>query len=151
MSSYKPFEYQISKVKKETCNQIKKHVSQFSDAEFHVLNALINGICGSKLQITPHAKSHIPFINQSIVQQTLNCCDVIEFNITNNSPRILVRSRKQLNVIIDDNLDIAHVCMVIDIRNLKVICTYANTCSDNHSSLNWDRYDASLNILQYAM
>lgn len=151
MSAYKPFEYQINKVKKETPNQVKKHVSQFSETEFHILHAFVNGICGSKLQITPHAKSHISFINQSIVQQTLDDCELIEFNITNQNPRLLIRSRKQLNVVIDGNLDIAHVCMVIDIKNLRVITSYANTCSDNHQTLNWDRYDPDLDILKYAM
>lgn len=151
MPNYEPFEYQIHKVKKETKNQIKKHVSQFSDTEFHVLNAFVNGICDSKIQITNHAHNHISFINQSIVQQTLDDCDIIEFNITHENPRLLVRSRKQLNVIIDENLDIAHVCMVIDIKNLSVVTSYVNTCSDNHQTLNWDRYDATLDILKYAM
>lgn len=148
----KPFEYKFEKVVKETKNQTKKHVSQFNDAEFHVLHAVVNGICGSALEITKHARNHIPFLNQSIVQQTLEDCNIVEFNITEEKPRLLVRSRRQLNVVVDGNLDIAHVCMVIDIKDLKVIASYANLCSDTHEkTLNWDRYDPNLDILRYAM
>jgi hypothetical protein len=151
MSQYKPFEYEIKRIKKETKNQTKKHYSHFSDTEFHVLSAFINGIADSKVKILNHARNHIPFLNQSIVNQTLDNCQIIEFNVTNNSPRILVRSKKQLNIIVDGNLELAHVCIVIDIKKLEVITSYLNCSFDNHSSLNLDRYDATLDILKYAM
>lgn len=145
-----PIELKIEKIVKETPNQIKKHISQFTETEFHVLNAFVNEICGSKVLLTSHSKTKIPFLNQEIVDETLADCDVIEFNVTNSRPRLLVRSNKQLAVIVEGEHTQANVCIVIDMWNLAVVTSYLNKCDDFHKQLVQSRYDENLDVIKYA-
>ena len=151
MSRITPFEYAIERKVKVTENQIKKHAIQMTAEEKQLLSVLVSSLRGANFRITNHAKTHIPFLNNSLVKQTLENCDVIEFNVTNNSSRVLVRSRKQLNIIVGDNYELANVCLVIGIADCTVITAYANVKGDSHDTLNLDRYTADLDIIKYAM
>lgn len=143
--------YQFDHRVKTTNNQIKKHISQMTAQESTILHTLISNLDSHEMRITNHAKNHISFINRSIVSQTLQAFDVIEFNVTNNKPRVLIRSRKQLNIVTERGMDKANICLVISIEENSVITAYVNCTNDNHKSIDMSRYDESINIIKYAM
>lgn len=146
-----PFTYQFERKVKTSTDQIKKHCSQMNTTEVAILTALVNSLDVNHLRITNHAREHIPFLNKSIVSQTLKSFDVIEFNLTNGNPRVLIRSKKQLNIIVDDNMDVANVCIVIGVKEMIIITAYLNCTDDVHSTLHMDRYDSTINIVEIAM
>lgn len=143
--------YQFDHRVKRTENQIKKHECQMTEAEKLILSTLVSSLDAYSLSITSHARNHISFLNKSIVSQTLQSFDVIEFNITNNKPRVLIRSRKQLNIITERGMDRANICLVIGIEDNMVITGYINCTNDNHKTLDMSRYDESIDIIKYAM
>lgn len=145
-----PFTYQFERKVKTSSNQVKKHCTQMNTTEISILTALVNSLDVNHLRITSHAREHIPFLNKSIVSQTLKSFDVIEFNLTNGNPRVLIRSKKQLNIIVDDNMDIANVCIVIGVKEMSIVTAYLNCVGDNHTHLHTDRYDSSINIVEIA-
>lgn len=145
------FNYRIERKIKVTQNQRKKHCSDFSDKEYHLLSAIVHCLQYESLTISNHARQHIPFLNSSIIQQTIENCEIIEFNLTEEKPRLLVRSRDELVVLVDGIKESTHVCIVVDILSNKVITSYLNRSSDFHSGLRADRYESDLDIIKYAM
>ena len=144
-------EYKFDRRVKTTKNQTKKHVSQFTSQEHFILSTLISTIDAKQVNITNHAKNHIPFLSRSIIAQTIAAFDVIEFNITNESPRVLIRSKKQLNIIAEQGYERANVCIVISISDMSVVTAYLNCIGDSHDTLDMNRYDSTIDIVKHAM
>jgi len=150
----KIIEYQFKKEVKQTKNQIKKHYTQFSELEKMLLKLHIDSIPKNEIKIIKHAKNHMDFLNNSIINQVLEKYEIIEFNV-NFKPertdcRVLIRSVKTLNIKENGTVNKANVCIVLDVRTGEVITAYANYKDDNHSNINMNRYDESINIIKYA-
>lgn len=150
MKQIKPFEYAFERVSKRTPNQVKKHYTQFNQKENIILSTFVSSLNAENIRFTHHSREHIPFINHNILKQIIGNCEVVEFNVTNNRPRLLLRSNKQLNIIVNDNYELAHVCVVIGIKDNVLVSAYVNCVNDKHETLNMDRYTENLDIIKFA-
>lgn len=145
-------EYQFDYRVKQTKSQTKKHYKQFTPDEKSILASVVKSIRShsDNLQLSNHTKNHIPFFSLKLASQVLESCYIIEFNLTvkhgTESPRVLLRSKKVLPIIVDGKVENANVCMVLDIKSNQIITAYLNTCSDKHSTIHMDRYTDDLDI-----
>lgn len=142
------FDYRV----KQTTNQTKKHFSQLDKEERQLLASIVKSIRtqSNNLHLSNHTKNHIPFFSLKLASQVLESCYIIEFNLTTKqgieSPRVLLRSKKVLPIIVEGKVENANVCMVVDIKSNQIITAYLNTCTDKHTTLNLDRYTDDLDI-----
>ena len=154
MRSIQPVDYKFDRKVKESQYQIKKHYSMFNPTESALLNCCVHNLAKNHLLITDHAKDHIKDFTHSMAKSTLLDCNVIEFNVNmkfNLECRVLVRGNKTLPIRTENGIENGNVCMVIDIKESKLISAYINRSDDLHSTLRSDRYNKDLNIIKYAM
>ena len=154
MRHIQPVDYKFDRKVKETSNQQKKHFSSFTETESALLKCCVSNIAKNHLLITDHAKEHIKDFTHSMAKATLLDCNVIEFNVSqkfNLECRVLVRGNKTIPIKTENGIEHGNVCMVIDIKESKLISAYVNRVGDLHSTLRNDRYNKSLNIIKFAM
>lgn len=152
--SVQPVDYKFERKVKESKNQQKKHFQQFSETEHALLNCCVHNLAKNHLLITDHAKDHIKDFSHSMAKSTLLDCNVIEFNVNmkfNLECRVLVRGNKTISIRTENGIEQGNVCMVIDIKESKLVSAYINRVDDLHSTLRSDRYNKDLNIIKYAM
>ena len=138
---------------KITPNQIKKHVSQLTPNELSLLQIIVSNLQSQQLYLSKHAYSHIPNLTLDEVYYTLSDCSIIEFNITNgDSPRLLVRANNPTHCHIKNGVEIDYdLCCVIDLSTHVVVSCWLNQSIDTHSTLMYDRYDSSINVVEIAL
>lgn len=157
-------EYEINKRIKSTKGQAKKHFLQFTDREEELIEEVIERLSHETLHISNHARAEFPLINDKIIRQVLNSNHVIEFNVTNGKPRLVLRSTQVLKTKVhesnvngksksgfENRISIckSNVCLVIDISNRTVVTCWLNPVSDCHSTIHMDRYTEKINIEKY--
>lgn len=141
---------------KKTNNQIKKHVSQMSFIELNnIINFFKNGTTKHDITLSNHLKEKI--MNNEVVLNTLMLANIfdnlnqsiIEYNVTNDKPRLLLRSLAQENILIDNQHQNTNLCIVVDLLNFRIITAYHNLVNDFHSEIDYDRYDENMKIQPY--
>lgn len=141
---------------KKTNNQIKKHISQMSFIELNnIVNFFKNETIKHDITLSNHLKEKI--MNNEVVLNTpmlANIFDnvnqsIIEYNVTNDKPRLLLRSLAQENILIDNQYQNTNLCIVIDLLNFSIITAYHNLANDYHSEIDYDRYDENMKIQPY--
>jgi hypothetical protein len=154
MRHIQPVDYKFEKVVKPTDFQIKKYYTMFSPTEKALLECCVSNMSKNHLLILDHARTHIPSLTHSIAKETLMDCNVIEFNINQKNGlecRVLVRGNKIVPIKTDRGIENGNICMVVDIKNNKLVSAYINGQFDSHKNLDMGRYNESLNIIKYAM
>ena len=145
----------VGKIKK-TDNQVKKHISQMSFSELHnVVNFFKNYTAKNDITLTNHLKNKI--INGEVVLNTnmlANIMDnvsqsIVEYNVTDDKPRLLLRSLKQEIILIDDKYQNTNLCIVVDLLTFKIITAYHNLADDNHDDFDLSRYDENMKVQPY--
>lgn len=141
---------------KKTVGQRKKHVSMMSKAE---INYLSNRVCllQNKWSLTEHVRFngrlfHLAHIEE-LMKEDLRL-SLIEFNEKTTygvkSRRVLLRSQFAVPTLLQINgiseWMFSNLCLVMDIDTGDIITMYWNRVSDNHSTINMERYDQTLNI-----
>ena len=139
---------------KTTYNQKKKHYTQFSEEEFNYLENKIKNITTvypswhlvEKEDILVKRKDILKVLKDSNIKEL-----IIEYNVTGNKPkkdkRVLLRSRDEYLVESNEGTVKCNLCFVISILKNEIITAYYNNINDNHSSINWERYDKNLKIV----
>lgn len=142
----------VGRVKK-TDNQVKKHVSQMSFSELNnVVNFFKDYTTKNDVTLSNHLKDKI--INSEVVLNTnmlANIMDnvsqsIVEYNVTNNKPRLLLRSLKQEMILIDNKYQNTNLCIVVNLLNFNIITAYHNLADDNHDDFDLNRYDENMKI-----
>ena len=150
-----PVKYKFEPTVKHTDSQIKKHMSQFSETESILLSICVDNIKNNYITVSDHAKTHIPFLNHHFVRDFVSACDIIEFNVTKRRDeeqcRVLVRSHKTFPIRNERGVDDGNVCLVIDLKSCTVVSSYVNYSTDTHRNLDMNRYDESLNVVEFAL
>lgn len=134
-----------------TPNQIKKHASQFTTTEAHILRSVVESFKHQELHITNHARQHVYDLDHSDVMAVINDCSIIEFNCTGSDCRVLLRCNHATHVYVDNGVEVDYtLCIVLSIKSGRVISAYCNQTDDSHDTLCTDRYDSSLDIMKIA-
>lgn len=141
---------------KKTNNQTKKHISQMSLIELNsIVEFFKNETTKHDITLSNHLKEKI--MNNEVVLNTPmleNIFDsfnnsIIEYNVTNDRPRLLLRSLTQENILIDDQYQNTNLCIVIDLLSFRIITAYHNLANDYHSEIDYNRYDENMKIQPY--
>lgn len=146
----------------KTEGQIKKHAMQMDDIEKQIIT---NRIC--KLVTQPlcldkhlHYRKYIRFKKQDFIRILLkpNVKDlIVEYNCVNQDDyqdyRVLIRDNEEIPVYIKNvktkkaAWKLCNLCFVYSLKTNRVITAYWNLASDNHQNINWNRYDANLQVI----
>lgn len=153
--------YNKGKIKR-TSNQVKKHVSQMNDEEKCFL---VEALKKSSLNLTftNHFYSNGVDCKEEDVIALLSRENlkelIVEYNETIREgvkdSRVLVRDTEVKEVLfrVDDKnkkefKQQGNLCVVVSILTGNVITAYWNIATDKHTTLNWNRYNADLEILR---
>lgn len=129
---------------KTTSGQIKKHYTQFTKSE---LEAVITELKRCKgITLSKHARKS--YLNKTHIIQTLRNFNIIEYNYNTFSgeSRALLRGRDSFTL--DDGLKY-NLCAVVSITNKVIVTIYYNLSTDNHSNIDYHRYNRHFNILTH--
>ena len=88
---------------------------------------------------TPMLANIFGSVNQSI----------IEYNVTNGTPRLLLRSLSQENIMIDNKYQYTNLCIVIDLLSFRIVTAYHNLVNDFHDDIDYNRYDENMKVQPY--
>lgn len=141
---------------KKTNNQIKKHVSQMSFIELNnVMNFFKNETVKHDITLSNHLKDKV--MNGEVVLNTpilANIFDnvnqsIVEYNVTNDKPRLLLRSSSQENIMIDDKYQYTNLCVVIDLLSFGIVTAYHNLANDYHAEIDYNRYNENMKVQPY--
>jgi len=141
---------------KKTNNQIKKHVSQMSFIELnHIVSFFKNETAKHDITLSYHLRDKV--MNGEVVLNTpmlANIFDninqsIIEYNVTNGTPRLLLRSLSQENIMIDNQYQNTNLCIVIDLLSFRIVTAYHNLANDFHDDIDYNRYDENMKVQPY--
>ena len=141
---------------KKTNNQIKKHVSQMSFIELnHIVSFFKNETAKHDITLSYHLRDKV--MNGEVVLNTpmlANIFDnvnqsIIEYNVTNGTPRLLLRSLSQENIMIDNQYQNTNLCIVIDLLSFRIITAYHNLANDFHDEIDYNIYDENMKVQPY--
>lgn len=137
----------------KTEGQQKKHITQMTMAE---INKIVNFFKEHTLKQRPSVSRHL---NEKL---TARACVIpkellrdirqhpketlVEYNNTNGEPRALFRSKKSVTIKRNGRVISAQLCLVISLRDNKVITAYENETNDGHESCDYRRYNENLRI-----
>lgn len=154
---YKCQEFQIG-FDRRTPSQIKKHFVQMKDYEKEYVKKAVKNINIKRLVISPHLyekmeREGITF-DLEVIYDTIRKFnvneDLIEVNRNNdNSTRILIKSRKNLDVNVNGRMEKCKLCFVINLANNHIVTTYYNNLQNVKRIPNLTKYDKNLNIVKY--
>ena len=65
---------------------------------------------------------------------------VIEVNVTGDNIRYLLRGTDSFYCKLSGKVQRVNLCIVVSTYNQLIVTAYLNTCSDNHSTLDRERY-----------
>ena len=137
---------------KRTDGQTKKHYSQMTATEINFLKKELKEINVHNCKVSSHLvrkfKTELK-IELLELARTIKSNDslIIEYNTVRNDKRILIRSKKEYNVILDGRKQLANICLVISIIENKIVTAYYNSSNDNHNHINMTRYNQNLKII----
>lgn len=140
-----------------TDGQRKKHVSQMSDYELQRLCRKIKPV--KRISASRHLKqkvenNEVSFTYKMVwdVINNIHKTHIIEYNRTSfkgvQESRVLLRTQKSFPVEIGGKGEVrCNLCFVLSLDSGRLITAYWNEVSDNHKSINTDRYDETLVIV----
>lgn len=70
----------------------------------------------------------------------LNHYKVIEVNVTGDDIRYLLRGTDSFYCKLSGKIQWVNLCLVVSTRSRLIVTAYLNTCADNHSTLDRERY-----------
>lgn len=138
-------------------NQVKKHGSQLQPYEVRRIQYRIRHI--PDLFITPHVLNKIQndglsFKPEMIVAvlKAVTGTNIIEYNQTKRygttDHRVLLRSTETYPVgIATKGCVPCQLCFVLSLDTGAIRTVYWNDATDTHTTMNWNRYDATLNVV----
>lgn len=136
-----------------TQGQVKKHFTQFKAVEKAFLFKTLKLV--KRVKLSNHLKHKDIAIDKNIITQVLKtgAYSIIEYNertYTNGtSKRALIRVKESQDVLLKDKgLTPCNLCFVIDIHTGVIVTAYYNEVDDNHSTINYNRYDEDLKIVK---
>lgn len=118
----------------------KKHVTDFTKDEKKYIIHMINEIKEPKIRIHALGRMLQKRISSDKVYDVFNNYEIIEYNKTCGEHRVLLRGLKTHGT--------RNISISVDLLNKEVVTAYSNCQSDNHSSLNQDKYIRKLNIIR---
>ena len=140
----------------ETNNQHKKHVKQMSEADRDVIVEFMhNHTLKQKMSYTGHLKAKIANGDVKIKKGQIRSIfsnlngSIIEYNVTNNSPRVILRSLSTTEEVVHNRLQNVQLCVIIDLLTLTFVSAYYNLEGDTHSSIDYTRYDKDMVVDPY--
>lgn len=136
---------------KETQHQTKKHVKQMSESDRDTIVLFMHThTLKQKMSYTEHLKGKIANGDVRITKgQIRNIFDnlkdsIIEYNVTCNQPRVILRSSTSVEEVIHNRLQKVQLCVIIDLLTLTFISAYYNVEGDTHTSIDYSRYDKDM-------
>ena len=154
-------EYFVGKIK-ETEGQVKKHCSQMSQREkeyllIKIFESQVSGLTFGKHALEKITEETSPKEILSIISK-ISTSNIVEYNEVARDgeidKRVLIRDNESKNVVFATSEDLkntivakANLCVVISIKNDRIITCYWNKENDCHKSIHMDRYDKNLKII----
>lgn len=134
---------QISKTK----GQEKKHYTQFKKNEKIYLTSMVS--ITKDIKLSKHAKKKDITINLDEIEEILKTKEfmIIEYNRTNGDERVLLRSNKKFETRVNGKKVMCNLCFVLSFRYKIIVTAYYNSTKDNHSSIDYHRYNKNLKII----
>lgn len=141
---------------KRTHNQFKKHRVQMTDKEINYLSRQLCNI--KKVRFCQHALCKAMYFDKSeIVHYILTnkdfTADIVEYNATllkgdKWQKRVLLRLPQEHTVMVNNRaVKKCSLCVVIEYQRGAIVTAYYNNTDDKHTTLDLDRYCASLKII----
>lgn len=120
---------------------MKKHVRQMTSREKQLLYSLVRSI--KNWSFTDYAFKRVDerLISKTDIIKAIKNGYLIEYHYKNKDHRVLMRGSH----LIEHKFV---VCVVVSITKRKVITVYVNEHNDNHYTLDWSKYDKSIDILK---
>ena len=81
----------------------------------------------------------LPYRELKAITQ-LNHYKVIEVNVTGDNLRYLLRGTDSFYCKLSGKVQRVNLCIVVSTRNQLIVTAYLNTCTDNHGTLDRERY-----------
>jgi len=92
------------------------------------------------LQNKIHQKRvYVPYKALKAITQR-NHYKVIEINVTGDDIRYLLRGTDSFYCKVSGKIQRVNLCIVVSTRNQLIVTAYLNTCTDNHTTLDRERY-----------
>jgi len=92
------------------------------------------------LQCKIHARRvYVPYKALKAITQR-NHYKVIEINVTGDDIRYLLRGTDSFYCKVSGKIQRVNLCIVVSTRNQLIVTAYLNTCTDNHTTLDRERY-----------
>jgi len=144
-----------------TENQIKKHREQMTLKELDLIRKIWLEIPPETLQYSSHYISKMGTAANDLIDKLYKEGlqeNIIEVNLTlyhhNYELRVLLRSLNPVLIKMKDcrtekwSIETCNLCVVLSLTHHKVITAYWNKINDSHNSIDWTRYNQTLNIEQ---
>jgi hypothetical protein len=140
---------------KRTNNQVKKHVEQMIPKEINYLSKKLKKLKGKELIFSGHLKKKNISFDKKYIEEIINSEKIeemiIEYNVTYRNGmsdhRVVLRDKRKKKVKINNKeLCFANLCIVLSLDRNNIITAYWNKADDNHSSINWNRYNPYLAV-----
>lgn len=147
---------------RKTKHQQKKHISQMTPEEIKVIKKIVFrslNANNNRIKISTHVidkmidkrtdyevravRTMLEHLDQHLIEyshKTKNRVNVYK-------RRILLRSSEEFDVFLDDVVQPANLCVVLDIDTCTVITTYFCKANWHHPNLRMKRYNANLKII----
>lgn len=126
--------------------QKKMHVKDMTKADIYMIHTyLLTSTIKTKPSLSYHlsqkiVSGEISFNEAQLVETLANPMNLVELNTQEDSIRGLYRSDKVYEVLLDGKLQLANLCVVINLDDLAIVTAYYNSAIDNHDTINPDRY-----------
>ena len=134
-----------------TVGQKKMHVSEMTKDDINMIHTyLIASAKNTKPSLSYHlaqkiVSGEIKFTESQLVEMLSNPMNLVELNTQDAGVGALYRSDKDYEVMLDGKVQLANLCVVINLDTLYIVTAYYNSILDNHDTINSDRY-TKLNI-----
>lgn len=136
---------------KRTEGQRKKHYSQLTQDEYKVLRNKLANVRQQWLRKGVTLSYHLQekmMLNETIfsLDEAMKCImfgQIIEYNTTDTDKRVLLRSTQTIS----HEGKLVNQCIVVSLKTFRVVTSFLNYAEDNHTTINLDRYDESLEVV----
>lgn len=120
---------------------MKKHVRQMTNSERRILYSLVRNV--NNWSFTDYSFKRVDerLVSKQDTIKAIKHGSLIEYHYKNGDHRVLIRG-----VHLIDRRYVA--CVVVSLVTQKVITVYVNEHHDHHYTLDWSKYDKSIDILK---
>ena len=126
--------------------QKKMHVSEMTKDDINMIHTyLIASAKNTKPSLSYHlaqkiVSGEIKFTESQLVETLDNPMNLVELNTQDAGVGALYRSDKDYEVMLDGKVQLANLCVVINLDTLYIVTAYYNSTLDNHDTINSERY-----------